>query len=839
MAAITDRNLSISSRFQLALSKALKQRCEEFTIIINESSTRDLHTIFPLLLESIFGFNNSPGWGLKTLHKQAQALDFFSLRMFLAPNGPLMSMVYKLQSDNYLRYEFLVSCLPAPSRHAIQSGVIPVLYSNKVSYQTQGRPSNVISLNAFEYFMFHFAYFIVYPKNKHLSNWSNPSDCLYPSVLEDYLNYFLPADNKNVSSLGNNSISSPSHQSPLHSPYSSRQSPSVHTPHSGYSQRAHHLTHSPAFSGLLRGSSNIHSRTPVNQTTMATDATTHETWRSETFSLILAEFWLNQNSLDTRDRSLSQQVTENFMPSQDHVRVVRMLVKHLHFFANSLRSSPISSPYQQHIETPLEDLKRSVIPHIFQKKLYAFLRHGFDKWPLDASFRLMLESWLSFIQPWRYTEERKTLNVSGDNKEAKDKAVSDQWEEFIIDNLLFYTTLFIDFLPRAFRQDLSASKNAYMLFRVCKVYGQSGLSEMIEEAEGLLYEQTTLGVGRHIGNPMGRPPSAGGSYLSSPRPPSCAVLRLQLAELEGQGFMYKPLFSEELQVLIEQLLGKILHAQSTLKLLGKPDQGQSNGGGLLSFLGFSSLMDYNSHSAFGSYTNDIGYDDTNHPTDIKKVESHLQQSLTYLRNIFKVEAPKSSDSSVSWGPSSSSSTNQLQNDRPDMPDMVDGHLSPLGRYQLMNGLKKFEIVYHGDPDLQPIRSFENPALVRFLYRVSSHINKQFGDKIEEMCQRSDLVGQLSKEFFSPPAVSPWQPTHSTQKCSPKSEQEALAMKPRLSLRFMASYQNIGYVLAFFMMCYVYNISFVMGIFLLLIFALFYELLKVTFLSPASSKQKRH
>ena len=49
-------------------------------------------------------------------------------------------------------------------------------------------------------------------------------------------------------------------------------------------------------------------------------------------------------------------------------------------------------------------------------------------------------------------------------------------------------------------------------------------------------------------------------------------------------------------------------------------------------------------------------------------------------------------------------------------------------FQLMNGLRKFDISYQGDPDLQPIRSFENATLVRVLYRLSSFVNKQVSIK---------------------------------------------------------------------------------------------------------------
>ena len=46
---------------------------------------------------------------------------------------------------------------------------------------------------------------------------------------------------------------------------------------------------------------------------------------------------------------------------------------------------------------------------------------------------------------------------------------------------------------------------------------------------------------------------------------------------------------------------------------------------------------------------------------------------------------------------------------------------------MINGLRKFEVKYSGDPELQPICSFENPALVRLLYKLSTYLNKKVID----------------------------------------------------------------------------------------------------------------
>ncbi|TMS01411.1 Sphingomyelin phosphodiesterase 4, partial [Larimichthys crocea] len=61
-----------------------------------------------------------------------------------------------------------------------------------------------------------------------------------------------------------------------------------------------------------------------------------------------------------------------------------------------------------------------------------------------------------------------------------------------------------------------------------------------------------------------------------------------------------------------------------------------------------------------------------------------------------------------------------------LPDCIQGEngliLTDLGRRQIISGLRRFDIHYQGDPELQPIRSYENALLVRLFYRISSLIN---------------------------------------------------------------------------------------------------------------------
>ena len=62
-------------------------------------------------------------------------------------------------------------------------------------------------------------------------------------------------------------------------------------------------------------------------------------------------------------------------------------------------------------------------------------------------------------------------------------SIDDKWLNFVAENILFYTNILRLLLPRFFRMDLTTSKNAYMLFRISKIYSQAGLANLVKNGE--------------------------------------------------------------------------------------------------------------------------------------------------------------------------------------------------------------------------------------------------------------------------------------------------------------------------------------------------------------------
>ncbi|XP_074015516.1 sphingomyelin phosphodiesterase 4 isoform X2 [Numenius arquata] len=729
------------------VNKPFVQRCHDLERYIEEFPAKELHGIFPWLVESIFGSLDGiiVGWNLRCLQGKTNPIEYPVALDFLDPSGPMMKLVYKLQAEEY-RYDFPVSYLPGPVKASIQEQVLPEcsLYHNKVQFPSSGGLGLNLALNPFEYYMFYFAISLITQKNSPVTHHVSPSNSAYFILVDTYLKCFLPTEG---------SVLPP----PYSNPGGAIPSPTPRSPPVPFTSYGMHHT------SLLK-------RHIAHQPSVNADPASQEIWRSETLLQIFVEMWLHHYSLEMYQKMQSPHVKESFKPTEEHVLVVRLLVKHLHAFSNSLKPEPLSPSAHSHTASPLEEFKRVVIPRFVQEKLYIFLQHCFGHWPLDASFRAVLEMWLSYLQPWRYAPEKPPQSA-----ESLPRSVSEKWAAFIQENLLMYTKLFVGFLNRALRTDLVSPKNALMVFRVAKVFAQPNLAEMILKGEQLFLEPEL--VIPHRQHRLFMTPTLGGSFLSWPPTITDASFKVKshVYSLEGQDFQYKQMFGTEVRNLVLKLAQLICQAQQTAKSISDHSAETTASQSFFSWFRFTPSEMNGSYT--GNDLDEIGHD------SIKKTDEYLEKALEYLCQIFKLSEAQLTQMMMKCG------TAQDENGKKQLPDCVESEdgliLTPLGRYQIINGLRRFEVQYQGDTELQPIRSYENATLVRLLFRLSSALNERFADQMDALCSREDFVGRLCRYHLTNPYLvqkirySPVVKDRTTQNWG-----------PRISLRFLASYRTL-------------------------------------------------
>uniref|UniRef100_A0A8C8CFY2 Sphingomyelin phosphodiesterase 4 n=1 Tax=Oncorhynchus tshawytscha TaxID=74940 RepID=A0A8C8CFY2_ONCTS len=630
-----------------------------------------------------------------------------------------------------------------PVKVSIQEGVLPdcPLLNNKLHFPLSGLQTLSLALNPFEYYMFMFASSLITPKNYSLGQHVSSLDSAYFVLVDTYLKYFLPTEGSVPPSpftYKRGSVSPPAPRAP-----------------------------SVPFAGYGIHSTSLLKRHISHQPSVTADPAAQEIWRSEALLQVFVEMWLHHYSLEMYQKLQSPQVKEPFTPTEEHVLVVRLLVKHLHAFSCSLKPEQVSSSAHSHT-SPLEELKRVVVHRFVQQKLYVFLQHCFGHWPLDASFRVV--AWVSYIQPWRYTGEKTNPQTD------QNKGVPEKWRFFVQENLLMYTKLFQGFLNRVVRTDLVNVKNALMVFRVAKVFAQPNLSEMIQKGEQLFLEPEH--VLHHRQHRCFLSPGHGGSFLSARQPVvTDRVFRVKshVYGLEGQDCQYKQMFGTELRGTVLKLIQIIDQARQTAKKISDQSAEVAANNSFMSWFGMGS-PDLN-YTFNGGEVDDTG-------ACVKKTHEFLERSLDYLCQIFRLNAGQLSQLMATLG------SGQDDGNSKQLPDCVQGEngliLTDLGRMQVINGLRRFEIAYQGDPELQPIRSYENAILVRLFFKISSLVNERFGGHMDALCSRPDFLGQLGRHYLASPEAAA-----DGRRRSPETRLTAEGYRrPRLSLRMLASYRTL-------------------------------------------------
>jgi sphingomyelin phosphodiesterase 4 len=116
-------------------------------------------------------------------------------------------------------------------------------------------------------------------------------------------------------------------------------------------------------------------------------------------------------------------------------------------------------------------------------------------------------------------------------------------------------------------------------------------------------------------------------------------------------------------------------------------------------------------------------------------------------------------------------------------------LTDKGRYQIIQGIRHFDILHSGDPELQPIRSFECAAIVQRMYKLAKTINEKYSPKLEQIYNRQDFI---SRALIS--LSSGVEKVHyvDTPIVVPEHTPPVRHIKPVVSLRFIGSYYFLGY-----------------------------------------------
>ncbi|KAJ8917730.1 hypothetical protein NQ315_005179 [Exocentrus adspersus] len=764
---------------QHALGLPIRRRCAELTVLLDRGSLLDLHNFFPVLIDNIFGPHGTLSWDLRTI-TETQSEDFRQLQHFLSPCGPLFKLIYTLLKDPNIKYDFSLSYLPAKIRQFLEHSQGHPFYSELIRVNPQTKQIMSLLLNPFDYYMFHFAYHLINPWQQRAGSAVTSWNTVYYVLCCDYIIYFLPTD-PTVAVLP---LIYYNGKNPLQTMKSSLQE------------------QEPSNSGLINAKTLTKSKDDSFQKNLDIHHPRNDIWRSETVLTVFTDMWLYNDQVNefttNLNNSFSFQTTarllyHNELPTGEYMRIVRVLIKQLHSFSASAKAD----------DTHMAELKKIAVPMI-QGKFYIFLRNLIHRWPLDGSFRLVLELWLTYIQPWRYPPNNliKQLNRRDTNPDVDDIAMVPQLGvdrehlPFIAENLLCYVVIFQQLLPRFSRVDLVSPKISLMLYRLSKVFDQPNLPNFLREVEQCVENNhspshkyndhwsnslpplspTTnwstninqKGISsmefsqKHEFSPILNSTAFLTSSVVHVEKKWAAVVRQKIFELEGPNFCYKPLFSDppapEVYDLIVQIKQSIRHAEELIRLKQEEEEKMYSGvwGNIKYFFQASSSND--------EFT----------LKDRQKVPMYLQIALENLMDMFNITT-EVTEREPEPAVSPATSGFDMSNDYKFLtPERV--------RSRIKN------IKYEGDPDLHPIRSTENTFLVRTLYQLALKINERFGPDFYRLYHSPTFTGRLARQILCPPIT-----TYRYDKSLPGSPRVSSNLPPRISFRFMASYRFLTYL----------------------------------------------
>ena len=477
---------------------------------------------------------------------------------------------------------------------------------------------------------------------------------------------------------------------------------------------------------------------------------------------ILTDMWLNK-------KSNSAKPIQNDCPNVIYMMGVRVFIKRVHCLANSLTDKSLKMGNTRAFENhELDEIKKSVWTSKYQipKLFYNFLKLSFEHWPCDSSFRIPLEAWLSYIQPWSYLNEPsamsglladgRSLSISNLNSSGGPTTATaslpnlNKWKGFIQENILFYTTIYKEILVRFMNLDLLSLKNANMLFRITKVYCQLNLSDLIRKAEANCETAVTN---------SGLASASLGDNSQSICNKDFSFTNL-LEDNEKTGFVYVSFFSEEIKKSLIKLLAKI---RATIEKIERIETSSLGKNQLIEVLYYISGIKLTLEEIART----------------RPILETVQRKLAQLHQI---------DLDTVGTEQQGRLANQLLNsgDRFDLTDLDEEAM-------VQERLRQaYEIPFgNGNPDFHPVQKHELYYPVITFIRLSQAINEHYQETFKHAYESDGLVGWLAKKLLAMP-----------QKYKLVEENGTIiekTLEPRVNLRFLASKKSHAFMVIIFML----------------------------------------
>ncbi|CAH8608089.1 unnamed protein product [Dicrocoelium dendriticum] len=688
-----------------------------------------------------------------------------------------------------------------------------------------------VHLSAFEHFIYSFLSYPLHPKRKSRLNLHDFERSVYTALFTDHLNYYLYIDPVSFKSL----------LSRIHFVGAN--------PQTAIFQRNYFTEYHPQCLPDTFSFQHL----PQDQNIL---------WYTEAFLQAIFEFllcWRSTDSPEVLDGTgrvvtyphyqasiIPQSHAElyallSFTPTSCHLFLVRCFLKHFYYmaFRHGL-PAPFQTPYEQLLHNKLTAYCRfignaicsmpvgSTVPVLYFN-LMLQLRHllvfCFQHWPLDLSFEIVIETWLTSIQPWRYAESPQPHGISPLSSQASGPnpvyatpgEPSDtefrSWVSFAAAQYSLYVAPLLVFLQRAIGIDLRVCRNAHMVYRVAKILSQPSMKLMLHNAEDIVLQQLS-GSGcspykESIDVPPPNPQSGlwGPDFESVVRE-TLSVLSTTLNEVRERAAQrsstneHATVWNRFTSLITDFLLGD---EDNERCLLRKCENYLKEA--ICMLADFFAIPQVDTFSSTPTRvlkppSGRLQWDDSvgsplipvqKNPieTGVRTPQRRVQFALT--------DQGASTVSSLSDG-RSHSLCRRIRGESNFSPDSIltdQGKklLTPLGKFQILMGLYRPKISYSGDREFLPPCTYEVPALVDTFRFLSSLINKKMHSRFLQWCTTPGFNGWIARRLLLSPSATEVEPHWSQSKFHPHNSDPSTTEKinPRISLRWLASYSTLGRV----------------------------------------------